>query len=681
VSVKHKFVSPIFDCSDANLVRPSNWNDTHDLLGILAALDALVDGAGQLTNNGTGTLSWAAGGGVTDHAALSNLDFAGSLHTGFEPADATILKTGNASWIDLTDGGATTLHSHAADHTAVTLDTNADTILSLSTQALGLDTQTANRVWAGPTTGAAAVPTFRALVSGDIPALSYEPIDATIVRTGQANWIDLTDGGATTLHTHAYGDISGTGIVGQVAEFVTNTKTLQAANLIAPANLLTLVAGAPYTITFPATGTVPLLDRANVFTTQQMIDGASDQIQFRVQANATQTTNLITFENSAALVLAGIQGRGTYHCDLGVDVGNSLFIGFNAGNLAASGATYNVAIGTNAMTALTSGDYNVAVGKDALLKNTTGYGNFALGYKSLEECTEGYANVAIGQSALNKVVTREGNVAIGQSAANKNVAAYNTVVGSSAMFSNIGVGAAGSYNIVIGNNAAYSVKGGKENVAIGSSALQSVANATGIDYNVAIGEHSLFSIATGASNNVGIGYQAGYTISSGDNNIYIGSNAGYRQTTNSNLLIIDNTQRASAAVEQTNAILYGVMGATPSVQTLRINGVVTIAPTVAGALIIGEGTAGIDYNITFDGETNDGVLTWMEDEDYFQFADDVNINTGEVLKVGGTQVVGARVVDARCDDTINAVVWDSTTAGVLTALRDAMIAHGLIAAA
>lgn len=31
----------------------------------------------------------------------------------------------------------------------------------------------------------------------------YEPLDATIVRTGDTDYIDLTDGGATTLHTHA----------------------------------------------------------------------------------------------------------------------------------------------------------------------------------------------------------------------------------------------------------------------------------------------------------------------------------------------------------------------------------------------------------------------------------------------------------------------------------------------
>jgi len=54
------------------------------------------------------------------------------------------------------------------------------------------------------------------------------------------------------------------------------------------------------------------------------------------------------------------------------------------------------------------------------------------------------------------------------------------------------------------------------------------------------------------------------------------------------------------------------------------------------------------------------------------------VNTAEVYKVDGTQVVGPRVVDARCDDVINS--GDATTDGVIDALRDAMITHGLIAA-
>jgi hypothetical protein len=61
----------------------------------------------------------------------------------------------------------------AASHAAVTLDANADTLLSLSTQALGLDTQAKNRIFAGPGTGVDAAPTFRALVSDDIPTLDH----------------------------------------------------------------------------------------------------------------------------------------------------------------------------------------------------------------------------------------------------------------------------------------------------------------------------------------------------------------------------------------------------------------------------------------------------------------------------------------------------------------------------
>lgn len=44
---------------------------------------------------------------------------------------------------------------------------------------------------------------------------------------------------------------------------------------------------------------------------------------------------------------------------------------------------------------------------------------------------------------------------------------------------------------------------------------------------------------------------------------------------------------------------------------------------------IGAGAAGVDYTLTFDGQSNDGVVTWMEDEDYFAFSDDIWINSGE----------------------------------------------------
>lgn len=70
------------------------------------------------------------------------------------------------------DGSGLEFIVNSGGHNPITLDVNADTILSLSTQELGLDTQGANTIFAGPASGADAVPTFRALVADDIPDLS-----------------------------------------------------------------------------------------------------------------------------------------------------------------------------------------------------------------------------------------------------------------------------------------------------------------------------------------------------------------------------------------------------------------------------------------------------------------------------------------------------------------------------
>lgn len=74
----------------------------------------------------------------------------------------------------------------AAGHVAVTLAADADTILSLSTQEIGLDTQTANTVLAGPTTGVPADPAFRALVDADIPAAIARDSEVTTAVSDHA---------------------------------------------------------------------------------------------------------------------------------------------------------------------------------------------------------------------------------------------------------------------------------------------------------------------------------------------------------------------------------------------------------------------------------------------------------------------------------------------------------------
>ena len=61
-----------------------------------------------------------------------------------------------------------------------------------------------------------------------------------------------------------------------------------------------------------------------------------------------------------------------------------------------------------------------------------------------------------------------------------------------------------------------------------------------------------------------------------------------------------------------------------------------ITKLLGTTITIGDGTAGTDITVNFDGQDNDGQLLWMEDEDYFQFNDDILINSTERLNFGDT---------------------------------------------
>jgi hypothetical protein len=73
-------------------------------------------------------------------------------------------------------------------HDPVTLSTDlGNNLLGLSTQQLTLDDQTANYVFAGPTSGGAAAPAFRALVSADIPNNAADTSGNAATATVAAN--------------------------------------------------------------------------------------------------------------------------------------------------------------------------------------------------------------------------------------------------------------------------------------------------------------------------------------------------------------------------------------------------------------------------------------------------------------------------------------------------------------
>ena len=74
-----------------------------------------------------------------------------------------------------------------------------------------------------------------------------------------------------------------------------------------------------------------------------------------------------------------------------------------------------------------------------------------------------------------------------------------------------------------------------------------------------------------------------------------------------------------------------------------------ITKLLGTSLTFGNATSGTDITVTFDGESNDGVLKWMEDEDYFEFSDDILIATTEKLQFRDTAIYINSSADGQLD--------------------------------
>jgi len=99
-------------------------------------------------------------------------------------------------------GGGGTVTSVALTAPASILSVTGSPVTTAGTLALSLTTQSANLVWAGPTTGSAATPTFRSLVAADLPLafgnLTDAGTDGIVVNGGTGAVI----GSGTSLAQH-----------------------------------------------------------------------------------------------------------------------------------------------------------------------------------------------------------------------------------------------------------------------------------------------------------------------------------------------------------------------------------------------------------------------------------------------------------------------------------------------
>ena len=171
-----------------------------------------ISGVLPVANGGTGQTTAAAAfdalaplttrGDITVRGASSATRLAIGAAARYLRSDGTDPSWAVLAWADLT-GLPTTLAGYGI----------TDALSSTTTR-------TANSVLAGPTSGAAAAPTFRALVAGDIPAL-----DASAIGTGI---LGVARGG-TGLGSYAVGDLlyaSAAGALSALADVATGNTLI-----------------------------------------------------------------------------------------------------------------------------------------------------------------------------------------------------------------------------------------------------------------------------------------------------------------------------------------------------------------------------------------------------------------------------------------------------------------------
>lgn len=277
-------------------------------------------------------------------------------------------------------------------------------------------------------------------------------------------------------------------------------------------------------ITISGTRTTGLDMSGGTFATAAINAGSGDIITTGLITaatfNATNEDDILQVDGSCLLRTGASANSNIF---LGIDVfadsdgTNNIGIGFKAGeNIDDSGGKgiNNVFIGRQAGRGAVggnTGDKNVCIGVDSGIGLVSGNENFLIGFSCGTKISSASYNVLIGATNGQQLTTQSRNVGIGRGCLRDATSTDNTI---------------------IGNLAGFEIKTGGSNVFIGSSTGQN---------------------------------------STGANNLFLGRKAGINQTTNSNLLIIDNQDRGSAALELTDTLIYGVMNATPASQTIRFN--------------------------------------------------------------------------------------------------------------
>jgi len=247
-----------------------------------------------------------------------------------------------------------------------------------------------------------------------------------------------------------------------------------------------------------------------------------------------------TAKNNVAIGYASLGGATKSSDGAAFTTHSSTAVGYEALTNLASGNS-NLAIGYQSSKALTGGAANITIGHQAMLNATLISSAVFIGANAgdaITTSTDPNGTIGIGYDALTSLTVGIGNLAIGYNAMKEHVDGdYNTVLGHNAMSDSNNHN--GAHNVFIGSQSGAGGWSGaaSSNTALGSFSFGGGAKTADAVDNVAVGRDSLYAVTSGARN-VSIGKSAGSALTTGSNNVLMGHQAGDAITTDQNVVAI-----------------------------------------------------------------------------------------------------------------------------------------------